>query len=57
MRYLSETEYNRGIAYIENHFDENRPLGSPEGDYFEMVMDAVMEYEALYYPITLVDQV
>jgi antitoxin component HigA of HigAB toxin-antitoxin module len=51
MKYITEAEYNIGIAYIDKHFDEIRPIGSPEGDYFEMIMYAVMDYEETHYDI------
>jgi HTH-type transcriptional regulator/antitoxin HigA len=47
----TEADYNWALAEIEQYFENEPTLGSPESDRFEMLATLIEAYEAQYWPI------
>jgi len=53
----TEADYDRALAEIEQYFENEPDVGTPESDRFEVLATLIEAYEAKYWPIDPPDPV
>lgn len=53
----TEADYDWALAEVEQYFDDEPQVGSPEGNHFEVLVELISAYEAKHWPIEDLDPV